>query len=108
MTPEGQLVRSCLDLLDRLGVFCWRNNTGAIVAEYKGKERVIRYGYRGSSDIFGITNDGRMICIEAKVKTKLSSYQEHFLAAIRERGGIAIVVHPDDYVEVITEALGLL
>lgn len=106
MTPEGDLVRAVLDYLPHLGVYAWRNNTGMARAEYKGKERVIRYGFRGSSDILGIGPGGVIVCIEVKTATgKVSSYQDAFLTEIRERGGIGVIVRPDDWQDVIDDAL---
>jgi hypothetical protein len=106
VTPEGDLVRAVLDFLPHVGVWAWRNNSGMLRAEYKGKERVVRYGFRGSSDILGIGPGGVLVCVECKTATgRLSAYQHAFLQEIRERGGIAVVVRPTDYTEVITEAL---
>ena len=102
-TPEGELVKTILSALPHYNVFAWRNNTGAV----KTDERFIRYGYRGSADILGITQDGRMICIECKVKTKLSSYQQAFLEEVKRRGGIAVVCRPGDWQDVIEQALGV-
>lgn len=104
MTPEGELVHAALEYLQRRGVFAWRNNTGAVKAD----DRFIRYGYRGSADILGVAADGRIVCCECKSQFgRLSAYQEHFLAEVKERGGIAIVVRPHDYSRMIDQALGI-
>lgn len=106
-TPEGELVKAALDYLQLRGVYAWRNNTGAYKPE--GSDRYVRYGYRGSSDILGVTMDGRIVCVECKAQFgTVSTYQRAFLDEVRTRGGIALVVRPADYSRVIDEALGAL
>jgi hypothetical protein len=39
---ETDTVRACLTWLRLHGVFCWRQNQGAIGGEYKGKRRLWR------------------------------------------------------------------
>ncbi len=108
MTPEGSVVKAALEYLQMRGVYAWRNNTGMQQAEYKGKTRIIRYGFPGSSDILGVTMDGRMVCVECKFgKGKLSAYQEIFLAEMQRRGAVALVVNETNYPTVIDAALGI-
>jgi hypothetical protein len=103
-TPEGAVVAAALHYLQFRGVFAWRNNTGSYKPE--GTRRYVKFGYRGSADILGITGDGRMVACECKAgKGKLSSYQTAFLDEVRRRGGIGIVVREDDWQQVIDEAL---
>ena len=100
---EGDLVRQCLDYLDKIGVFAWRNNSGAVAASYtrKGdgvtKSRFIRYGYPGSGDIIGILSDGTFLSVECKKPGGKTSKdralkQEAFATRIRASGGTAIMV----------------
>jgi hypothetical protein len=49
----------------------WSNETGAAYRD----GQLIRYGRKGSSDIIGLTSDGKMLCIE--VKTGKASQQEN-------------------------------
>jgi hypothetical protein len=94
---EGEIVKVILQYLDAKGVFCWRNNTGAIVAENAGKKRFFRYGLRGSADIIGILPDGRFLAIECKTKkNKLSPAQDYFLKQIKANGGVAILAYSVD------------
>jgi hypothetical protein len=105
-TPEGTVVAAALRYLQFRGVFAWRNNTGA----YKpsDSDRYIKYGYRGSADILGITSDGRLLACECKAgKGKLSAYQAAFLAEVERRGGVAIVARDSDWQQQIDTALGL-
>lgn len=88
---ENTVLTECLAYLNLVGVFCWRNNTGA----YKIGNRFIRYGYKGSSDIIGILPDGRFLAVECKREKGgvLSEAQKDFITAIQNNGGIACVVH---------------
>jgi len=91
-TSEREVVAACLHLLLLKSIFAWRNNTGAVLSEYKGKKRFFRYGYKGSSDILGVLPDGRLLAVECKGKYgKLTPDQEKFLDRIRRSNGVAVV-----------------
>jgi hypothetical protein len=90
MTPEGKIVKECLEWLTTNGYYCWRNNSGAV----RSGGRMVRYGKIGSSDILGIMPDGRFMAIECKVKGgRCTSDQVNFIVAIHERGGFVRIVH---------------
>ena len=90
-TPESCVVRACLDYLKIRGILAWRNNTGAVMEKGNGKQRFIRYGFPGSSDIIGIYR-GRFLAVECKSDTgRVSALQHDFLNRISDAGGIAIV-----------------
>ena len=92
MMTEKQLVNLILEYLNFNGHFSWRNNTGAIVAEYKGKKRFWKAGLKGSSDILGIAKDGKLIAIECKGKNRYPTReQKDFLSEIERRGGYACI-----------------
>lgn len=64
---ESEIQKACLDWLNTIpGVKVWRQNTGAVVSEYKGKKRFMRFGQKGQADITGLTNSGVRIEIEIK------------------------------------------
>lgn len=88
---ESVVVAQCLTFLRLHRVFAWRNNTGAALA---GKQ-LVRFGLKGSSDIIGVTNDGRFLAIECKREGGgvLSEWQQRFLNEVTRRGGVALVVH---------------
>jgi len=89
------------------GVCAWRNNVGAVKADYKGRTRFIRFGAPGLADIVGwITvsqTDGvhkagpfiryaRFLAIEVKRPgTWPTNPQTLFLASVQQAGGIAIL-----------------
>lgn len=67
----------------------WRNETGLAYRD----DKAIRYGKKGSSDILGLTSDGKMLCIE--VKTGRATQQENqvkFEKVIKKFGGRYVVV----------------
>jgi hypothetical protein len=73
--------------LSKAGCLVFRNNTGAV----KDGERFIRYGLcKGSSDIIGLTPDGRFLAVEVKTRTgRPTKEQQQFIDAINQQGGIA-------------------
>lgn len=90
---ETDIVKACLQYLNLVGVFAWRSNTGAVSGTYKGKDRFIRFGPKGQSDIIGILPDGRFLAVEVKRPGgKLTFEQDMFLDTIRKRGGVALHV----------------
>ena len=100
-TPEGYIVNAVLEFLAAVGIYAWRNNTGAVCLKNpNGRERFVRYGKPGSSDILGILPDGRMLAIECKTKTgRLSDKQRDFIEDIRSRHGVAFIARSVEDVE---------
>ena len=91
---ETQLVKSILiDAGYSRELVLWRNNTGGVNYEDKGKKRFVKFGVKGASDIFGIRKkDGKFIAIECKVgRNKLTYHQQYFGEMIQENNGIFIV-----------------
>lgn len=85
---ESALVSACLLALSAAGCLVWRNNTG--VLPNRGG-RPVRFGLCvGSSDIIGVTPDGRFLAIECKTATgQPTNAQRRFIEAVRARGGRA-------------------
>jgi len=96
---EQMLVNEIKSYLNSQGHFVWRNNSGVTRSSYTDKrgvrsERMWRSGFKGISDIVGISKDGRFIAIECKVgKNTATMFQEQFLHEVKSRGGIAAVVY---------------
>lgn len=92
-SPEGAVVRACLQYLQMLGCFVWRNNSGGYTP-YSDSGRVVRYGKVGSGDIIGLTPTGRHIEIEAKFgNNKQSEYQLEHQRKIESHNGIYILAY---------------
>ena len=80
MTPHGRLCVGICAWLRERGVWFVRTNS-------------FGYGRKGIPDILACYH-GKFVAIEAKVKPdKPSAWQLRELAAIREAGGIALVIH---------------
>ena len=100
---ESDLVRACLSWLRaaKPGGYFWRNNTGAVVSEYKGRKRFTRFGVPGMSDICGVLN-GRAVFIECKTATgKLSENQITFGEQVTRAGALYAVVRSLEELEAV-------
>jgi hypothetical protein len=102
-TPEGAVVKACLEYLALRGVYAYRQNTGAAEYEDKtGKKRFVRYGKLGASDIVGLLPGGRFIAVECKAPGgRLSEHQAEFLQDIERMGGLAVVARSVEDLEKI-------
>ena len=94
VTPEGAVVKACLDYLAVRGIYAWRNNSGALL---NAQRRPVFFGKPGSADILGILPGGTFLAVECKAETgKLSDRQIGFLKTIAENGGAAILARSAD------------
>ena len=85
-----------LTYLKLCGIFCWRQNQGAITGEHQGKRRFLRFAsIDGISDIIGLLpTSGRLLAVEVKRPgRKPTPAQEAFLDVVRQNGGLAACVH---------------
>jgi hypothetical protein len=88
---ESDILRDCLTWLRLHGVFCWRQNQGAIRGEYNGKRRFLRFtSVDGVADILGVLRpQGVLLALEVKRSGRRPTLkQEAFLATVRDHGGI--------------------
>lgn len=87
--PEGKVVHACLELLYTLGIFAWRNNTGAVSIG----SRFMRYGKTGSGDILGMTKTGQFLAIECKSSIGVQSpAQKLFQMQVEKNNGLYFLV----------------
>ena len=105
---ESAVLSACLDYLRLHGIFCWRQNQGAIPLEGGGYRRFV--GLKGVSDVLGILPQtvrvvgeerpvtfGNLLGVETKRPgEKLRPEQEEFLARVNELGGVGLCVHGVD------------
>ncbi|MBP8283312.1 MAG: VRR-NUC domain-containing protein [Chromatiaceae bacterium] len=75
-----------------------RMNTGAIkIPAPGGKDRFVRFGFPGCSDILGQLTDGRLLAIEVKSHTgRASEAQAAFLDLVATHGGVAVLARSLD------------
>lgn len=89
---EKQIQKVILEYLVAVGIFAWRQNTGAVVIGEGKSRRFLRFGVKGMADILGVLPCGKLLAIEVKTKIgKVSPYQDSFLGEVRKRGGHTIV-----------------
>lgn len=97
---EHMLCNSIVEFLNYQGHKVWRQNAGMVKVTNKyGKDRMIRFGMVGVSDIIGISKTGKFIAIEVKLperRNTVTTYQRIFLADIHGHGGIAGVACSED------------
>ena len=91
IVKEKETQKAIMEVLEWKHIFHWRNNSGAIVSEYKGKQRFMRFGDTGSPDIFAV-KDGKIIGIEVKSSIgKQSDNQKDWQERFEKAGGTYIL-----------------
>jgi len=112
---ERDLTNAILALLRAHGIAAWRTGVGAYRASYQGRERFVRVGTKGMSDIVGVVPVyphaqkvgaiGRFLAIEVKTPTgKIRPEQTAFLQTVTRAGGIGFVARS---VDDVIDKLGL-
>lgn len=91
---ESEVQKQCLAHLEAHyadWLSWWRNNTGAVKGEYKGKNRLVTFGVAGAADILGYTKQGAtFFACEVKAKGKKPTpIQWEYLIRVQHCGGIA-------------------
>jgi hypothetical protein len=107
-------LRSCLQLLQLHGIFCWRQNQGAIPRAGGGYRKFV--GLKGVSDIIGVVpfkpmNEVYGIFFAVEVKKpggRLSKHQKAFLRNVTENGGLAVCVDDVKQLEAWLKEQGLI
>lgn len=78
----------------------WRNETGT--AKSFDNDRVIKYGLKGSSDIIGITKNGRFLAVEIKIGSdKLRPEQVAFKEMVERNNGHHYVIRNEDEIKLM-------
>ena len=92
---------------------CFRVNSGAVVGEYKGKRRFMRFnGAPGCSDILGILPGGACghgVFLAVEVKRpggKATAKQQSFIDEVRRRGGVGLIVSSAEQLDDCLHELG--
>ena len=102
---ESDVLSGCLQWLQLKGVWCWRQNQGAIPLKGGGYRRFV--GLKGVADILGILPQtvrvvgdhgpvtfGNLLAVETKRRgEKPRPEQEEFLRQVNARGGVGVCVH---------------
>jgi hypothetical protein len=102
--PEQAIQKSILEYLAVKKIWHMRVNTGAIVSEYKGRSRMIRYGIPGCADI--LCSLPSFLWLEVKApKGVQSEQQKQFQKEVEEQGHLYYVVRSIEDVEEILKGL---
>lgn len=116
--PEAQIQAAIIDYLAVERIWHKRMNSGAVVSQYKGKSRMIRYGEAGMADILATPmfkrTDGVHIVvmkfivplwIEVKTaKGKQTEAQELFQKEVESQGHFYIIARSIEDVRNFLEA----
>lgn len=104
---ESEIQNAIMQYLALKNIFHWRNNSGCLMTEYKGRKRPVRYGKVGSPDIICVYK-GKFVGIEVKGQDKTgkwgeqSEVQQHFQTLIENNGGIYVLAKSiDDVIKVL-------
>lgn len=104
---EHQVQTACLQYLAVCPQVAWaeRMNTGAVkIPVPGGKDRFVRYGFPGCSDILGMFIDGRLLAIEVKSQTgRVTNEQQKFLNLVAENKGVSLIARSVDDVMAVIE-----
>jgi hypothetical protein len=88
--PEAAILRSCLEYLRARGVFCWRQNSGALATPGGGFMRATDIA--GVADIIGVLPGGRFLAVECKsVRGRQVASQRAFQEAAERSGGLYVL-----------------
>lgn len=87
LVKEHDIQKLILEYLTLKRIFHYRNNSGMVFSEYKGKTRAFRVGVVGGPDIVCVIN-GQYVGIEVKgTNGKQSENQKEFQARLEKSGG---------------------
>ncbi len=102
---HSALKAQILEYLTLRGWLAWSNNSGAFpVEDGTHQRRYVRFGKRGSADIFAVhPPDGRFVSIEVKVgRDDLRDDQRQWMQDVQAHGGMAVVARDlDDVVQLL-------
>lgn len=99
---ERDVLAAILEYLPYAKQVAWfaRMNSGQYEVEYKGDTRLVRFGFKGCSDIIGQLKDGRFLAIEVKKPGgEPTEPQVEFLSKVQRHRGVAFVAHSLDDVQ---------
>lgn len=113
---ENRVTAACQALLQLAGAFVWRQNTGGTRVHRRGREKVIRYGVKGGSDLMAVMpGTGRFLGCECKrPEDKLlgkaageqSEDQGWFQREVEHRGGLYVLAWSSEDLEAVLRREG--
>lgn len=106
---ESDLQKLILDWLAVHRIFHYRNNTGAMFGQHKGKRWGVRFGKKGAPDIVAVVK-GQYVGIECKgARGCLSNEQAQFGTDLEKAGGRYLVIWElQELIEALTATIEVL
>lgn len=90
---EKVIQRQIIDGLTADGWLVWRNNTGTMRGQHKGKNWFVRFGAVGQSDLFALRN-GVFLSVEVKRLGNVATPEQLiWLKQVERQGGIGVVAY---------------
>ncbi len=97
---ETDLKLAVVAYLQALGFIAWVQNVGGVKFRSGGRQRFVRFGFAGLSDILCILPGGRFLVVETKILDNVASQaQKDFMADVERMGGIAVLAYSLDDVD---------
>lgn len=101
--PEKDIQRAVLDYLLMRGHLAFKPGSGAFRMSYQGRDRFVRMGPKGCSDIIGAEKGtGKFFAVEVKSRDgRLTEDQKEFLERVKACGGLPVLAYGlDDVIAV--------
>lgn len=101
---ESDTQRAILRFLHIHPVVRWAERVNSGAAKRNG--RMVRFGFKGLSDVIGQVRGGGFLAIEVKDATgKVSAEQKEFLDMVNKSGGIGLVARSLEDVRLVLDGL---
>jgi len=107
-TTEADLLKQVKLYLELKNVLVIRINSGAFAGVHQGRKRFVKLNSEpGCSDLLCCwPPKGKLLAIETKMPGKQpTAAQASFLCAVRQRGGVAAVIHDLDELQALLDSL---
>lgn len=88
--------------------FYWKNTSGGFHDGRTFRRHTSPFAIKGTSDILGVTCDGRFVALEVKDKGKATDEQLAFIQKVKEMGGVGGVVRSCDQARKVLEEAGVV
>lgn len=101
VSPEGALVKAVIQYVNARGGYAWRNQSGMLRGEHKGKTWVVHMGRVGLPDVMAVwpvrhggALCGRLLAIECKRDGhKPTDAQRAAMDMLRARGALVVLAY---------------
>jgi len=92
IVSEHDIQNVIIQYLTTVGWFVWRNNSGMMFGEYKGKKWATKMGTPGLPDLFAVKDNYPLVGIEVKRPGKEATPIQAAIHEDLKRHGVAVLV----------------